>query len=249
MKLSDKTAIVTGAASGIGKATAKQMVSAGARVVAADINAPLLASVVSEMSASGGQVTACVTDVGDSEQIANMVQCATESYGDLHILHNNAFSNVIGSATELAEDDWDRTLDVCLKSLFLGLKHAIPVIERSGGGSVVNTASVHSHVAFRNHAAYDAAKGGVVGLTRSAAVDFAPKVRVNAVLPGAILTGAWKGATEIDKKPFIDRCPMKRLGVPDDIASAVVFLASDAASFITGTTLVVDGGLTIVGDP
>ena len=249
MQLSGKIAIVTGAASGIGRATAAMMAENGARVVASDINEAGLTQTVDHITETGGEATACVTDVSQSDQVVQMVQCAADAYGGLHILHNNAFSNVIGSACDLEEADWDRTLDVCLKALYLGCKHAIPVMQASGGGAIINTASVHSHVAFHNYVAYDAAKGGVLGLTRSVALDFGPDIRVNAVLPGAILTAAWEGTTEADRVPFVERCPMKRLGVPEDIASAVVFLASDAASFITGTTLVVDGGLTIVGDP
>lgn len=249
MNLMEKIAIVTGAASGIGRATAVMMAEHGARVVVTDLNQSGLAETVDLITESGGQATACITDVSQNDQVARMVQCSTDTYGGLHILHNNAYSNVLGSACDLEEADWDRTLAVCLKALYLGCKHAIPVMRASGGGAVINTASVHSHVAFRNHIAYDAAKGGVIGLTRSVALDFGPEVRVNAVLPGAILTAAWEGSTEADRVPFVERTPMKRLGVPEDIASAVVFLASDAASFITGTTLVVDGGLTIVGDP
>ncbi len=249
MQLSGKTAIVTGAASGIGRATACRMARAGAQVVVADIDETELAKTVSKITDSGGSATGIVTDVSRSIQVSSMIECAMDTYGGLNVLHNNAYSNVIGSATDLGEDDWDRTIDVCLKALYLGCKHAVPLMVRSGGGAIVNTASVHSHVAFRDQVAYDAAKGGVLGLTRSVAVDFGPDIRANAVLPGAILTAAWNGSTESDREPFIERCPMKRLGVPDDIASAVVFLASDEASFITGTTLVVDGGLTIVGDP
>lgn len=248
MQLENKIAIVTGAASGIGRATACMMAKEGAQVVAADINEQGLSQTVAIIEEQGGQATACVTDVGRAEDIACMVQCAEDTYGGLHVLHNNAYWQALGNVCDLDEADWDRTLDVCLKALYRSCKKAIPVMKNAGGGVVINTASVHSHVGFRNYAAYDAAKGGVLGLTRSVAVDYGPDIRSNAVLPGAILTAAWDGATDADRQPYIDRCPMKRLGAPKDIAAAVVFLASDAASFITGTTLVVDGGLTIVGD-
>lgn len=248
MQLKNKIAVVTGAASGIGQATACLMAKEGAQVVAADINEQGLHRTVNTIEEQGGQATVCVTDLERAEDIVRMVQCAEEVYGGLHVLHNNAYWQMPGTVCDLEETGWDRTLDVCLKAIYRSCKEAIPVMKKSGGGAIVNTASVHSHVGFRNYAAYDAAKGGVLGLTRSVAVDFGPDIRSNAVLPGAILTAAWDGATEADRKPYIDRCPMKRLGVPDDIAAAVVFLASDAASFITGTTLVVDGGLTTVGD-
>lgn len=249
MQLSGKIAIVTGAASGIGRATAQMMAREGARIVAADLNASGLDETVSRIVAGGGQAVACTTDVASRSDVERMVACAISTYGGLHILHNNAYWLAPGGVCDLEEAGWDRTIDVCLKALYLGSKFAIPAIKASGGGAIVNTASVHSHVAFRGYAAYDAAKGGVVGLTRSVALDYGPDVRVNAVLPGAILTAAWDGTTESDRIPFVERCPMKRLGQPEDIAAAVVFLASDAASFITGACLIVDGGLTIVGDP
>lgn len=249
MRLFGKIAVVTGAASGIGRATAFLMAKEGAQVVAADMNRDGLNETVSLIVSVNGQATACVADVAKRLDVERMIQCAVDGYGGLHILHNNAYWQAPGAVCDLTESDWDRTQEVCLKSLYLGCKYAIPAMRASGGGSVVNTASVHSHLAFRGYAAYDAAKAGVIGLTRSVALDYGPEVRSNAVLPGAILTAAWDGTTEADRIPFVDRCPMKRMGQPEDIASAVVFLASDASSFITGTTLVVDGGLTIVGDP
>ena len=249
MRLLGKIAVVTGAASGIGRATALLMAKEGARVVVADLNRHGLDETVSLIVSADGQATACVADVAKRLDVERMIQCAVDGYGGLHILHNNAYWQALGAVCDLSESDWDRTQEVCLKALYLGCKYAIPAMKASGGGSIVNTASVHSHLAFRGYAAYDAAKAGVIGLTRSVALDYGPDVRSNAVLPGAILTAAWDGATEAERIPFVDRCPMKRMGQPEDIASAVVFLASDASSFITGTTLVVDGGLTIVGDP
>ena len=248
MRLADKTAIVTGAASGIGQGTAAMMAREGARVVAVDINEVGLEQTVESIRRDGWQATACVADVGRDDGARYMIQCAVETYGGLDILHNNAYWHAPGPVCDLAEADWDRTLDVCLKAIYLGCRHAIPVMRESGGGAIVNTASVHSLVGFRDYAAYDAAKGGVIGITRSVAVDYGPEIRSNAVLPGAILTKAWDGLDEAIQRPYIDRPPMKRLGLPEDIASAVVFLASDEASFITGASLVVDGGLTIVGD-
>ena len=248
MRLADKTAIVTGAASGIGRGTAEMMAREGARVVAVDVNEVGLEQTVESIRLDGWTATACVADVGRDEQVRHMVQCAVDTYGGLQILHNNAYWHAPGPVCDLAEADWDRTLEVCLKALYLGCRHAIPVMRSSGGGAIVNTASVHSLAGFRDYAAYDAAKGGVIGITRSVAVDYGPEIRSNAVLPGAILTNAWDGLDDSIRKPYIERPPMKRLGLPEDIASAVVFLASDEASFITGASLVVDGGLTIVGD-
>ena len=130
-----------------------------------------------------------------------------------------------------------------LKTVFLSAKYGVPVMRETGGGSIVNTASVHSLVSFEEHTAYDAAKAGLLGLTRVLALDFRPDIRVNSVLPGAVLTPLWKGISKADRRRFADMVPAKRLGTPEDIASAVLFLASEEASFITGTSLVVDGGL------
>ncbi len=248
MKLAEKTAIVTGAASGIGQGTAIMMAREGAWVVAVDINGEGLDQTVESIRGDGGDATACIADVGRDEDVQRMVQCAVDTYGGLQVLHNNAYWHAPGPVCDLAEADWDHTLDVCLKAIYLGCRHAIPVMKASGGGAIVNTASVHSLAGFRDYATYDAAKGGVIGITRSVAVDYGPEIRSNAVLPGAILTKAWDGLDKATQQPYIDRPPMKRLGLPEDIASAVVFLASDEASFITGASLVVDGGLTIVGD-
>lgn len=248
MKLAGKTSIVTGAASGIGRGTAIMMAKEGSQVVAVDINGEGLDQTIELIRENDGAGTACIADVGRDNDVQRMIQCALDTYDRLDILHNNAFWHAPGPICDLEETDWDRTLDVCLKALYLGCRHAIPAMKISGSGVIVNTASVHSLVGFRDYAGYDAAKGGVIGVTRSVAVDYGPQIRSNAVLPGAILTRAWDSSPDAAQYSYIDRCPMKRLGLPEDIASAVVFLASDEASFITGASLVVDGGLTIVGD-
>ena len=248
MKLVGKTSIVTGAASGIGMGTATRLAQEGAQVVAVDINRPGLEHTVELIRQIGGIAVDCVADVADENDVQNMIQVALEAYGQLDILHNNAYWHAPGPICDITESDWSRTLDVCLKALYLGCKHAIPAMKKSGTGVIINTASIHSLVGFKNYAAYDAAKGGVIGITRSVAVDYAPEIRSNAILPGAILTKTWDNINIDEANPYITRCPMRRLGQPDDIASAVVFLASDEASFINGASLVVDGGLTIVGD-
>ena len=208
MKLADKTAIVTGAASGIGRGTAIMMAREGASVVAVDINGDGLEQTVESIRGNNGEATACVADVGRDEDARRMVQCAVDTYGGLQVLHNNAYWHAPGPVCDLSETDWDRTIEVCLKALYLGCKHAIPVMRETGGGAIVNTASVHSLAGFRDYAAYDAAKGGVIGITRSVAVDYGPEIRSNAVLPGAILTNAWEGLDESIRKPYIDRPPM-----------------------------------------
>jgi NAD(P)-dependent dehydrogenase (short-subunit alcohol dehydrogenase family) len=248
MRFADQVALITGGASGIGRATARQLAREGARVVVADINDDGGTETVALIAGEGG--TACYhhTDVGRAAQVEALVARALDEYGRLDVLHNNAYWNRYGSAVDLDEEGWDRTLDITLKALYLGCKYAIPAMRRTGGGAIVNTASVHSLVSFPGCLAYDAAKAGVLGLTRSVALDFGPDIRCNAVLPGAIYpTGAWVGDTEQARRDFTRVAPLKRLGNPDDIARAVAFLASSEASFITGTGLVVDGGLTLRG--
>lgn len=248
MRFANQVAIVTGGGSGIGRATSLQLAREGARVIVADVNATGGKETVSLIEAEGGAGLFHATDVGESAQIAALVRQAVETYGRLDVLHNNAFWTHGGNAEELPEEAWDRTLNITLKALFLGCKHAIPAMRASGGGAIVNTASVHSLVSFPSCLAYDAAKAGVLGLTRSVALDSGPAIRCNAVLPGAIYpTGAWVGDTTAARANFEQVVPMKRLGHPDDIAKAVAFLASSDASFITGAALVVDGGLTILG--
>ena len=146
-------------------------------------------------------------------------------------------------ATELDEADWDGTLNVGLKAIFLAAKYGIPVMRKTGGGAIINTGSVHSLVGFATYTAYDAAKAGLLGLTRTLAIDYGPDIRVCAVLPGAILTPLWDGAADEERQRYAQMVPAKRLGTGRDVANAVLFLASDEASFITGTALTVDGGM------
>jgi NAD(P)-dependent dehydrogenase (short-subunit alcohol dehydrogenase family) len=250
MRFTNKVVIITGASSGIGRATALQFAQENAQVVVADVNDEGGQETVAMIRNNGHEATYCHADVSVASDVQGMVHTAVETYGRLDVLHNNAFWNQAGTMVELEEDGWDRTLDVCLKALYLGCKYAIPEMLKTGGGVIVNTASVHSIVSFNRYAAYDAAKAGVLGLTKSVALDFGPQIRCNAVLPGAIYpTGAWAGVPAEAAEAFARGVPMKRLGHPDDIARAVAFLASDDASFITGAALVVDGGLTIIGMP
>ena len=242
-RVAGKAAIVTGAASGIGRATAQVLAREGASVCIADVDAAGGRQVADEIAASGGEAIFVRTDVGARADVIAMFERTEEAFGRVDIVHNNAIWFRHGTATELDERDWDGTLNIGLKAIFLAAKYGIPIMRKTGGGTIINTGSVHSLVSFATCTAYDAAKAGVLGLTRTLAIDYGPDIRVCAVLPGAILTPLWNGAPEEDRRRFAQLVPAKRLGTGEDVANAVLFLASDEASFITGTALTVDGGL------
>ena len=242
-RVAGKAAIVTGAASGIGRATAQVLAREGASVCIADVDAAGGRQVVDEIAAKGGEAIFVRTDVGARADVIEMFKRTEEAFGRVDIVHNNAIWFRLGTATELDERDWDGTLNIGLKAIFLAAKYGIPIMRKTGGGTIINTGSVHSLVSFATATAYDAAKAGVLGLTRTLAIDYGPDIRVCAVLPGAILTPLWNGAPEEDRRRFAQMVPAKRLGTGEDVANAVLFLASDEASFITGTALTVDGGL------
>jgi NAD(P)-dependent dehydrogenase (short-subunit alcohol dehydrogenase family) len=242
-RVAGKAAIVTGAASGIGRATAQVLAREGASVCIADVDADGGRQVADEIAAKGGEAIFVRTDVGVRADVIDMFERIEEAFGRVDIVHNNAIRVRDGAATELDERDWDATLNIGLKAIFLAAKYGIPIMRKTGGGTIINTGSVHSLVSLPTCTAYDAAKAGVLGLTRTLAIDYGPDIRVCAVLPGAILTPLWDGAPEEDRRRYAQMVPAKRLGTGEDVANAVLFLASDEASFITGTALTVDGGL------
>ena len=242
-RVAGKAAIVTGAASGIGRATAQVLAREGASVCIADVDAAGGRQVADEIVASGGEAIFVRTDVGARADVIEMFERTEEAFGRVDIVHNNAIWFRHGTATELDERDWDGTLNIGLKAIFLAAKYGIPIMRKTGGGTIINTGSVHSLVSFATCTAYDAAKAGVLGLTRTLAIDYGPDIRVCAVLPGAILTPLWDGAPEENRRRYAQMVPAKRLGTGEDVANAVLFLASDEASFITGTALTVDGGM------
>ena len=244
-RVAGQVAIITGAASGIGERTAMLLAAEGARIAVADVDAAGGLQTVDSIAANGGEAVFVETDVSEAQQARRMVAETVEAFGRLDILHNNAIWYRNAPATELEESVWDRTLNTGLKAIYLAAKYAIPAMLKTGGGSIVNTGSVHSLVGFETNTAYDAAKAGVLGITRVLALDYGPEIRVNAVLPGAIQTPLWDRVevSADERRRLAEMVPAKRVGVPADVASAVLFLASDEASFITGASLVVDGGL------
>ncbi len=244
-RVADKVAIVTGAASGIGEATAICLAEQGAAISVVDIDEAGGRRAVKKIEKAGGRALFIKADVGKAAHARRMVDQTTRKFGRLDIIHNNAIWYKVAPATKLEEKDWDRTIAVGLKAVYLSAKYGIPAMLRTGGGSIVNTSSVHALASFPEHTAYDSAKAGILGLTRTLAIDYGPKIRVNAVLPGAILTPLWTRARVPAKarKQFADLVPAKRLGTSEDVAHAVLYLVSDEASFVTGTSLVVDGGM------
>lgn len=244
MRLKDKIAVITGAATGIGRATAVLFATEGATVVVADINDQAGGETVQQITQGGGSAVFVHTDVGVPEDAAALVQEAIRRYGRVDILHSNAFWRVAKPALETTLEDWQRTHDVTLRATFLLAKSAIPHMLKAGRGVIVITASVQSIVAVAGDAPYQAAKGGLLALTRSLALDYAPVIRVNAILPGPILTPAWDGIAEPEREEIANSTILRRLGKPEEVAEVALFLASDSSSYMTGASVVVDGGYT-----
>jgi NAD(P)-dependent dehydrogenase (short-subunit alcohol dehydrogenase family) len=246
---SGKVVLVTGGGSGIGKASAQAFARAGATVVIADISADSGNASVTDIRGQGGIAEFVPVDVASEDSVTAMIERTLTRFGRLDIAHNNA--GIEGKTVPLADlpsDNWRRVIDVNLTSVFYCLKAEIPAMLAGGGGAIVNTASASGLIGGYNLSVYTAAKHGVVGLTKAAAMDYASKgIRINALCPGAIDTPF---LAELPK-PFRDRLifgtPMDRLGQPEEMAQAVLWLCSDAATYVTGHSLAVDGGVVLGG--
>lgn len=248
--LEDKVAVVTGAASGIGLATSKLLASAGCQVIMLDINAEAGLREVEDIKANGGKaafMTCDVTSIDDCKSVMDKIESV---YERVDILFNNAGVIRRQNAVDHSEADWDLVLDVSLKSVFLLSKYAIPLMARNGGGSIINTGSGWGLKGGDNAVSYCAAKAGVVNITKAMAIDHGKdNIRVNCICPGDTDTPLLRGEAEqlkLDEKAFLiasgaDR-PLRRIGTPADIANGVLFLASGLSAWVSGTTLVVDGG-------
>ncbi|MCE5309568.1 MAG: glucose 1-dehydrogenase [Acidobacteriales bacterium] len=249
--LNGKVAIVTGAGSGIGWAIALLFAEQGARIVVADWNASAGAETVQQIRSDGGEARFHKVDVSKAVEVEGLIQFAAGQYGRLDVIVNNAAIQILGTLTQTSEEDWDRLHSVNLKGVFLCSKYAIPEMIRGGGGSVVNVASVLGLVGDPNLAAYCAAKGGVIALTKAAAIGYGPQgVRVNCICPGDVDTPMVQEFFNRDPNPELARqtvsahYALRRIADPREVAQTAAFLASDASSFLTGSVIVVDGGLT-----
>jgi NAD(P)-dependent dehydrogenase (short-subunit alcohol dehydrogenase family) len=245
-----KVAFVTGAGSGIGRATALAFAHEGASVVVADRSEESNQETARMVEQLGGRALAAKCDVTRTEDVKTALDKAVEAFGRLDIAFNNAGSEQAITATaDLTEQEWDRILNINLRGVFLCMKYEIPLMIRNGGGVIVNTSSGAGVKGFKGQAAYAAAKHGVIGLTRSAALDYASQnIRINAVCPGIIETSMMQrftGGSSEGRERVIAQEPVGRMGKPEEIAAAVVWLCSDPAAFMIGHAMVIDGGQTV----
>jgi 3-oxoacyl-[acyl-carrier protein] reductase len=237
-------AVVTGAASGIGRACALRFASEGAGVMVDDVNDAAGNATVEAITRAGGRAWFCHADVSDAAAVARLIDATLERAGRLDILVNSA----ICSAQAVAQNDWEPNVAVGLRGAWLTMSAAIPVLQRTGGGAIVNISSVNALAGFGDEHVYSGVKAGLIGMSRSLACQVGRRaIRINCICPGTILTEIWQ--PYIDQDPdVIDRLarlyPLGRVGKPEEVAAAALFLASDEASFITGSVLVVDGGIT-----
>jgi NAD(P)-dependent dehydrogenase (short-subunit alcohol dehydrogenase family) len=247
-RLKDKVCLITGGGSGIGRATCELFAREGAKVVVAD---KLLSAARVVAALIGEAAIAIEVDVAQSASVRSMIDATIRDLGRLDVLINNAGYGIPGSVVETSEDDWDKLMAVNVNGVFFGCKYAIPVMKQQGGGVIVNTASIVANVGIRNRAAYCASKGAVAALTRAMALDHVnDNIRVNCVAPGTVDSPYFEDIIRKSERPqelrreLEARQAMNRLGRPEEIANAFLFLASDESSFSTGSMLIVDGGMT-----
>jgi NAD(P)-dependent dehydrogenase (short-subunit alcohol dehydrogenase family) len=248
-RLAGKVALVTGAGHGIGAAIAARFAREGAAVALVDVDAAAARTLAKEIGRAGGRALALRGDVARESDARRTVRAAVAAFGALHVLVNNAGVNVMTTVERATAREFARCLDVDLKGVWLFSKHALPHLRRAGGGSIVNVASMHAFRTIPRSFPYSAAKGGVVSLTKSLALEAGPfAVRVNAICPGTIATRLMDGWFDAQPRPaqarrrFLAAIPVGRLGTPDDVAALALFLASDESAFVSGTAIPIDGG-------
>jgi meso-butanediol dehydrogenase / (S,S)-butanediol dehydrogenase / diacetyl reductase len=247
-RLEGKVAVVTAGGAGIGAATARRFAREKASVVIADLSGTRAAEVAGSITQAGGNARWLKMDAADPEGVQAAVRLATDTWGRLDVMFNNAGLGTVEALETTTLETWNRVLAVTLTSTFLGIKYSLPIMRKQGGGSIVNTASISGTAGDYGMSAYNAAKAGVINLTRGAALESAKYgIRINCVCPGAINTRVAQvlGGNDIEGfKRKLGQNPIGRMGEPEEIANTVCFLASEEASFITGASIVVDGGLT-----
>jgi NAD(P)-dependent dehydrogenase (short-subunit alcohol dehydrogenase family) len=252
-RLAGKVAAITGAGSGIGRATALLFAREGALVGVIDLNAAAATETVEQISAAGGRAIPITADIVRADQVAAAFDAVAAELGTIDVLYNNAGTNSSGSVLTSTEDDWDRCMAINVKGTFLCSQAAARVMVAAGRGSIINQGSVAAMVGIANFASYCASKGAVVALTRSMSVDLAPQgVRVNAICPGTVYTPLMepmlvaRGGGDLQKglAMTVAKYPIGRLGTPEEIAQVALFLAGDESSFLTGSVITADGGMT-----
>jgi len=252
-RVQDKVAIVTGAAHGIGRATALLLAQEGAAVAVTDVNTEAAEAVTELINGSGGKARTWKLDVSQEAEVAAVITEVAKAFGRLDILVNNAgISGANGTAEEISETEWDKVMNTNAKGTFLCTKHAVPLMRRAGGGSIVNLSSVYGIVGSHNVAAYHASKGAIRIMSKTDALAFAEdRIRVNSVHPGFIWTPMLEAGAQVPgvapeavRSAMAKLHPLRTLGEPEDVAHGILYLASDEAKFVTGSELVIDGGYT-----
>ncbi len=252
MKLHNKTAIITGAAAGIGAASAVLFAQEGAKIVAVDIDGELLDQISVQIGRAGGECLAVVADVSQRDHVENVVRSTMEKFRQVDILFNNAGIVPTGKLEATSEEQWDRAMATNVKSMYLFCHAVIPLMKAAGGGVILNTASATALRAVTDRACYTATKAAVIGLTKSMALDYVrDNIRVNCLCPGTVETpslaqrlAAFSDPAEA-RKNFIARQPMGRFGTADEIAQAALYFVSSSSEFVTGVAFAIDGGLSI----
>ncbi|WP_428286127.1 SDR family NAD(P)-dependent oxidoreductase [Hydrotalea sp.] len=244
MTMNNKVAVITGAASGIGKATAELLAKQGAKVVISDIQEVEGIALANSINSNGGKALFFKADVGNATEMEALIFQTVKSFGALHIAVNNAgIGGESNAVADMSIEGWLKVININLNSIFFGMKYQIQAMLNSGGGSIVNISSILGSVGFANAAAYTAAKHGIIGLTQTAALEYAAKnIRINAVGPGFIDTPLLNGLDASLKQQIIALHPIGRLGKSEEVAALIEWLASDAASFVTGSYYAIDGG-------